>query len=749
MSNCCHHTHHQCSSGASGEPSQCPSPEHNASMTQASSNENLVKTRLRIMQMDCPVEERLIRQALGGLSQVKALEFNLIQRVLVVVHEPEALASVLAEIRKLGFEPEPLVGNQSAAQSEDKPNKKIVWRWLAVAGVVAFAAEAMHWLGMPIWYEAALALVAIAISGLSTYRKGWIALCRGDLNINALMSIAVMGALAIGQWPEAAMVMVLFTLSERIEEASMSRARRAIGTLMQLSPEKATVQQHDGRWLEVAVDAIAVEAIVRVKPGERIALDGVVSRGQSTVNQASMTGESLPVNKQMGDTLFAGTINGEGELEYRVTASADNTMLARMIQAVEAAQSAKAPMQRVVDRFAQIYTPAVCALAVAIAILPPLLAGLDWQEWIYKALVLLVIACPCALVISTPVTIVSGLTNAARRGILIKGGVYLEAGRKLSCLALDKTGTVTHGKPVQTDRIIYAGIAESEGDKLAASLVERSDHPVSRAVAAAAQAMPRYDVEAFSSQAGYGVQGTIDNVTYRLGNRAWIEAIVSCPTSVVETLEALEKAGKTVILLCDPQRVIGLYAVADTIKESSREAVEQLHRLGIRTVMLSGDNAHTAQAIAAQVGIEEVRSEQRPEDKLNAVAHFAQSGCTGMVGDGINDAPALAQADIGFAMGAMGTDSAIETADVALMDDDLRKIPAFIRLSQRTYHILLQNIVLAIGIKVLFLILTIMGIGTMWMAVFADVGSSLLVIANGLRLLVNKKESTRSLEVIE
>ncbi len=377
------------------------------------------------------------------------------------------------------------------------------------------------------------------------------------------------------------------------------------------------------------------------------------------------------------------------------------------------------------------------AIALAVAILPPLLAGASWHDWVYKALVLLVIACPCALVISTPVTIVSGLAAAARHGILIKGGVYLEQGRKLAWLALDKTGTITHGKPVQTDFELQAELDAQHCRRLAASLAGRSDHPVSQAVASAAERdrVARAPVEDFEALPGRGVRGMIDGQPYFLGNHRLVEELGRCSAALETRLDTLERQGKTVVLLIDEQHVLALFAVADTVKDSSRAAIADLHRLGVKTVMLSGDNQHTAEAIARQVGIDQARGNQLPEDKLQAIAQLGAAGTVGMVGDGINDAPALAHAHIGFAMGAMGTDTALETADVALMDDDLRKIPRFIRLSHATHAILLQNITLALGIKAVFLVLTLMGMGSMWMAVFADMGASLLVVGNGLRLL--------------
>lgn len=725
---------------------------------------NGLRTPIRIMQMDCPTEEALIRKKLGTMSDVISLEFNLMQRVLMVEHTVDALEAILEGIRSLGFEPE-VFNAQGELPAKTEPKK--LWWPLVIAAVAALMAEAVGWFGLADGFSigfinnglaAALALIAVGLSGLSTYKKGWVAIRHGDLNINALMSIAVTGALILGQWPEAAMVMVLFTIAELIEAKSLDRARQAIAGLLKLAPDKATVQQPDGRWLEVAAVSVAVGSLVRVKPGERIALDGMIVRGRSTINQAPITGESLPVDKEKGDQVYAGTINESGSFEYKVTAAADDSALARIIHAVEEAQGSKAPTQRFVDQFARLYTPIVFCIALAVAVVPPLLMGGIWFDWVYKALVLLVIACPCALVISTPVTIVSGLAAAARHGILIKGGVYLEEGRKLSWLALDKTGTLTYGKPVLTESEIVIGQAATQTtgytidqcNQLAASLAARSDHPVSQAIVKALSnaepaairgadstsiSLTHMDVERFTAIAGRGVQGDINGKTYALGNHRLVEELGLCSGELEARVDSLERQGKSVVLLMGDQQVLALFAVADTVKETSRAAIAELHQLGIKTIMLTGDNQHTATTIAQQVGIDEARGNLLPEGKLAAITVLEEEGVVGMVGDGINDAPALAQAKIGFAMGAMGSDTAIETADVALMDDDLRKVPAFVRLSRQTHTILVQNITLALGIKTVFLVLALMGIGTMWMAVFADMGASLLVVGNGLRLL--------------
>ena len=698
------------------------------------------KTVFRIDDMDCPTEENLIRAKLTGMIGVAALDFNLIQRRLTVTHSPEVLDNIVTALQAIGFEAKIESGNATAVTPQIEPVSKTNWWPLAFSGVAATLSEVVGWIaGVQEWAIIALALLAILSGGLPTYKKGWVALKNGNLNINALMSIAVTGAVAIGHWPEAAMVTFLFALAELIEAKSLDRARNAIRGLMELAPETATVRQQDGNWLDMAAKEVPLGAVVRLRPGERIALDGIVTSGRSAVNQAPITGESMPVDKAEGDVVFAGTINETGSFEYRVTAEASHSTLSRIIHAVESAQGSRAPTQRFVDQFAKIYTPSIFAIALLVAILPPLLNGGSWLDWIYKALVLLVIACPCALVISTPVTIVSGLAAAARKGILIKGGVYLEEGHQLTTLALDKTGTITHGKPAQTDFIALTG-DDTRIHTLAASLAARSDHPVSLAIARAANesGIVLLDVADFAAILGRGVKGSIDGHTYQLGNHQLIEDLGLCSADIEAKLMPLERQGKTAVLLANQTGVLGIFAVADTVRDTSRQAIAELHSLGVKTLMLTGDNAHTAEAIASEVGIDEARGNQLPENKLTTIEQLLKDGNggkIGMVGDGINDAPALARADIGFAMGAAGTDTAIETADVALMDDDLRKIPAFVRLSRDTAAILKQNIALALGIKLVFFMLTFIGMATMWMAVFADMGASLIVVANGLRLL--------------
>nr|WP_186511265.1 heavy metal translocating P-type ATPase [Caenimonas sedimenti] len=693
----------------------------------------------RIENMDCPTEEGLIRDKLQHMPGVQSLDFNLMQRKLTVSHTVPT-ADVESALHSIGMKAVPEAGGADTQESPKPSVSKRQWGLMAVSGVSAGVAEAIAFStgNDSAWPVIGLALVSIATGGWPTYKKGWLALKSGILNINALMSIAVTGAILIGQWPEAAMVMFLFALAEVIEVLSLDRARNAIRGLLAMAPEQATVQQPDGSWLEVPAKTVAVGQLVRIRPGERIPLDGILESGQSAVNQAPITGESIPVAKATGDTVFAGTINETGSFVYRVTAEATHSTLARIIKAVEEAQGSRAPTQRFIDQFSKVYTPAVFAVALAVMLVPPLFFGAAWMDWVYKALVLLVIACPCALVISTPVTVVSGLAAAARRGILIKGGAYLEQGRQLRSLALDKTGTITQGKPVVTD-VVRIGSDEDEALRLAASLATRSDHPVSGAVAAHwrdKRGQTLAEVDDFESLTGRGVKGRVGGQWYYLGSHRLLQELGIDSAPAEAALKKLEGEGKTAIAIASQNEALAVIGVADTVRDSSREAIRELHALGVRTVMLTGDNQQTASVIARDVGIDDARGGLLPQDKLTAIdAELAAHGTVGMVGDGINDAPALAKSSIGFAMGAAGTDTAIETADVALMDDDLRKIPQFIRLSRKTGAILKQNIVLALGIKAVFLVLALTGTATLWMAVFADMGASLLVVFNGLRLL--------------
>ncbi|PMR73379.1 heavy metal translocating P-type ATPase [Billgrantia endophytica] len=708
--------------------------------------------RLRIEAMDCPTEESLLRRALDGTPGVVALEFDLVGRVLTLHHRHADEDAIRQRIAATGMTAESIDPAHRAQTATSREN----WWLLGAAALMAVIAEAAEWLSLATpWLSALLALTAIGLVGLPTWKKGFIALRHRILNINALMSVAVTGALLIGQWAEAAMVIVLFTLAERIEARSLGRARTAIRDLLALAPERAFVQRSDGRFAWQPAAAVPVGSLVRVRAGDRLALDGEVASGHPVLDESPITGESLPVDKATGDKVFAGTINRDGEFTYRTTKAATETTLARIIHAVEQAQASRAPTQRFIDRFAAIYTPVVFAIAVLVGLTWPLLFEVTWLEGIYRALVLLVIACPCALVISTPVTIVSGLSAAARAGILIKGGTFLEQGHRLGTLAFDKTGTLTRGEPAQRhwqpldDELDEAGRLRLRA--LAAGMASRSGHPVSTALARAAESegIAAIEVEAVSEQPGQGITANYEGRDLWLGNRRLMARFATQSNSLEALMVEHESHGETLVVLGEAHRPLALFAVSDPVRPESRDAVEALHARGIRTLMLSGDNTTSVATIAAEVGIREAHGALLPEDKLAMIEALVQArpraeaanGPVGMVGDGINDAPALARADIGFAMGAAGSDAAIETADVALMTDDPRRLVSFLDISRATHRVLIQNISLALGIKAVFLALAFTGNATLWMAVFADMGASLLVVANGLRLLQTRPGS--------
>ena len=611
---------------------------------------------------------------------------------------------------------------------------------LTLAGGLAFSAELIDW-AYPQYNRLVFTLSAIAIllSGFKVYRKGIIALVQLNLNINSLMTIAVTGAMAIGQWPEAAMVMILFTASEIIEEKAIDRSRKAVHRLMAAAPKVAMIQAEGGFWVKKNIKEIPIGSIIRVMPGERIALDGYVVKGNPTVNQAPITGESIPIEKNKGDLVFAGTINESGEFEFRTNKTEDTSTLAKIIHLVEEAQSKKAPTQRFIDQFAAIYTPIIFIISMLVAVMPPLLLGYSWQDWVYRALVLLVIACPCALVISIPVTIVSGLAAAAHNGILIKGGVYLEKGRSLTLIAFDKTGTLTAGTPSITKFISLKKNSSRNALSIAASLASRSDHPISRAITSYAKANEvtvTLGTDEFKAMPGFGVKGRINGSDYYLGRPEIALDGVPAAGEVLPVIKKLEQKGQSVSLLLGPAGPMAIFCSADLIKENSVHAISELHKQGIETLMLSGDNRYTAELIAKKVGINEVYGNLLPEDKLKILDRLLlKPACVGMVGDGINDTPALARADIGFAMAAAGSDAAIEAADVSLMDDNLGKIPLFIQISRRSVALLSQNIALSISVKILVFALGVFGFANMLMAIFADIGVSLICIFNGLRIL--------------
>ena len=589
-----------------------------------------------------------------------------------------------------------------------------------------------------------LYLLAVAAGFWLVAPRAWRSLVRLRPDMNLLMSLAVLGALALGEHFEAATVSALFAFSLLLESWSVDRARRAIAGLLALAPERARLLGPGEVEQLVPVEAVAVAARLRVLAGERIPLDGRVRRGQGTVDQSPITGESLPVAKLPGDAVFAGCVNGEGLLEIEVTHTARESLLARILREVEQARGSRAQAERWVDRFARIYTPVMLGVAALVALLPPLVAGGEWGAWTYQALVILVIACPCALVISTPVSVVAGLARAAREGVLIKGGVYLELPARLAAIAFDKTGTLSHGR-LTIERVLPApdsGLAEDALLILAARLEAHSSHPLAAAVreAAAARGLGANGAEALETLPGRGLQGRVDGREYWLGSPAWMDALGRPDAGLAAAAATLEREGHSLLVLADGERCLGLLAARDGLRPEAPAALGALARLGLaRQQVLSGDSEAVAlalaPALAAGGAAPEIRAGLLPAEKAAAVRALRAEGPVAMVGDGINDAPALAEADLGIAMGVMGTDAAIETADIALMTDDLGRLPWLVAHSRRVLRVIRQNVALALGLKLLFLALALAGQATLWMAIVADMGASLLVIGNGLRLL--------------
>ena len=600
---------------------------------------------------------------------------------------------------------------------------------------VGFAAEKLGAAGavtLPLY------IVAILLGGWSNFRKATFSLPKLDFNMSVLMSVAIVGAGAIGAWEEAATVALLFSVSEMLESWTMGRARRSIGDLMGGVPKTARIELPDGATVEIAVENVSIGDLMMVRPGEKLALDGAIESGTSSLDEATITGESVPAEKTVGAEVFAGTLNGEGLLRVRVTRMVDDTTVARIVHMVEEAQTKRAPSQAFVDRFAAVYTPVVLTLAAGIVLVPPLLFSQPWEPWIYRGLTLLIVSCPCALVISTPVSIVSAISNAARRGVLIKGGVHLEQLGAIRAIAFDKTGTLTEGHPSVTDVVLLNGADETRLLQLAASLESGSQHPLAAAIVreAEARSIPLLPVQEMQSLSGLGAKATVDGHLMAVGSSRMLADNPGFQKAE-PTIHDLHGDGKTVVLVELDGTLIGVIGIADAVRPTSRDAVAALKRAGIaHTIMLTGDNPAAAAAISSQVGVDEFRAELLPEAKLDAVTSLLEKyGKVAMVGDGVNDAPALATATVGIAMGGAGTDTALETADVALMADDLAQLPFAVGLSRASLRTIKINIAFAIAIKLLALVLIIPGWLTLWMAIMADMGASIVVTLNGIRLL--------------
>ncbi len=702
--------------------------------------EHYVHQVLAIEGMDCADCALTLERGVGRLTGVEEASVNFGAARMTVEYDRRSidLPAIDQRIRELGYT---ITQPDQGTVSERSALWRLVTRRnniLALSsGVLTLAGGIGQLLAAPAPLPIAAYGTAVVIGGAPLAQKGLRVLrTTRTLDINLLMTLAVVGAVAIGEWFEAATVVFLFSLGEALEGYAMDRVRRSVRSLLALAPPVALVRRGSTE-VETPVADIDLGETVIVRSGERVPLDGVVISGTSSVDQSSLTGESLPVSKQADDDLFAGTMNGSGPLIMRVTRLAGDSSVARIIRMVEHAQAQRAPVQRIVDRFARIYTPAVIAIAASIAIVPPLF-GASWLEWFSRALVLLVISCPCALVLSTPISIVSALSAAARNGVLVKGGAILERIGSVDTVAFDKTGTLTTGRPALTRILALGGRTDDEVLALAATLERHSEHPLGRAVVQAAQDRTLVVDEATDEQVihGAGLIGMLNGREYRIGS-ARLFGDVALPPEAISAIKDIEAAGGTAILVGSTSAVHGVIGVADTLRADARGALEALHAAGVkRIVMLSGDREGAVRHIATATGIDDARSEMLPDEKLAAIGRLRERGrVVAMVGDGVNDAPSLAAADVGIAMGVAGSDAAVETADIALMGDDLRGLAMTIRMGRRTKRIVAANIALALGTKAIFLSLAVAGTATLWMAIAADMGTSLLVIANGMRLL--------------
>ena len=705
---------------------------------------------LRIHGMDCAEEVSLLKRELVPLLGEERLGFDVMNGKLIADLSSTEVSreQVLSAIERTGLKAEPWrhESNFETGLSFWGRHQRTILTTVSglfgAAGLITQIAttgmgeSAAHDLPM-----LAIVFYAVAIvAGLYlVLPKAWRAAVSLQPDMNLLMSVAVVGAVLIGEWFEGAAVAFLFSLSLLLESWSVARARRAVAALMDLAPPTARIRDEGGQNREVPPDQVDVGTIFIVRPAEKIPLDGVVEKGASAVNQAPITGESSPIDKQPGSEVYAGTINGDGTLEIKSTRPAADTTLAKIIRMVGDAQSKRSPSEQWVEKFARYYTPAVMVLALLILIVPPLLFGASWSVWLYRSLVLLVIACPCALVISTPVSIVASLAAAAKNGVLIKGGLYVEAPAHLRAIAVDKTGTLTHGTPRVIDVVPLNKHSETELIERAAALEAHSNHPLALAIMRYAneQNISVPEADEFEIVQGKGARGVVNGKPFWLGSHRYLEERGQETPEVHRQLEELQSAGKSIVVVGNDEHVCGFISLADTVREETKGILADLHAAGIENVaMLTGDNQGTADAIAREVGIDSVHAELLPENKVEIVERLVQRyEKVAMVGDGVNDAPALARSSLGIAMGAVGTDAAIETADIALMSDDLSKVPWLIHHSTRTLAIIRQNIWFSLGVKLVFVVLAFVGFASLWAAIAADMGASLLVIGNGLRLL--------------
>jgi Cd2+/Zn2+-exporting ATPase len=717
---------------------------------------NAQRLAFKVHGMDCAEEVATLKREVGPVvGGEEHLAFDLLNAKMIVSEGASASSeAILRAVAITGMNAEPW--QELAGSGPEKSTRQKLQLVLTIlsGGLTAMAfglhvwssggfhealgAEGMGHIHRIPWVSKGAYLGAIFTACWFIAPKAWLSARRLRPDMNLLMVVAILGAIGIGEWFEASTVAFLFAVSNALESWSLSRARRAVEALMDLTPTLVQLVK-DGGTSSVRPEDVSVGALFQVKPGERVPLDGLIHQGTSALNQAPITGESMPVTKNPGEEIFAGSINGDGALIVKCSKPASDTVLARIIRMIGEASTKRAASEQWVDRFAKIYTPVVMILAILVALVPPVVMNGAWGDWFYRALVLLVIACPCALVISTPVSIVAGLASAARHGVLIKGGMYLEAPASLKAIAFDKTGTLTEGHPSVVQVAPWNGFTEQELLRVAGSMESQSDHPLARAIVAhvKSQVVVFIPAQDFQTLQGKGATAVLDGRTHWLGSHRFLEEQGAETAEIHAQLESLEGDGRTVVAFGTGRELIGFLALADAVRPISASTLQSLRGTGVEhLVLLTGDNAGTAQAVGRQVGLSEIHGELLPEDKVRAIeALVAKYGQVAMIGDGVNDAPAMAGATLGIAMGAMGSDAAIETADIALMNDDLTRIPWLVNHSRQTLTVIRQNITFALAVKAMFVVLTMVGHASLWSAIAADMGASLLVIFNGLRLL--------------
>lgn len=727
------------------------------------SDSQIISSTLKVSELCCPDSAKDVQKAVSSMPGVQSTEVNFNAQKLKVVYNSNetSLEQISNTLSKIGH-PVASMKAENAAPSENveapskyaknakvapsiipwcKETKNVLLALSAVITVLTIIAEWTH-IGLPETWAKVLYGVAVIIGGIFPAKKGLSSLKHGRLTINTLLVVGAIGAIYLGLWKEASLLVVIFSLGEVLESYAVDKARGSIQALISLAPQEATVLRN-GKELRVPIEQVNIDEIVLVKPGEKVSVDGIVVSGTSAIDQSSITGESIPIEKHAGDEVYASTLNGRGALEIKVTKLAEDSTLSKIVELVENAQMKKGNAQNFSERFGAIYTPFMFVLAILMAVVPPVFFWQPFDAWLYRALVVLVVSCSCSLVLSVPIAIVAGVGNAAKNGVLVKGGIHMETAGKVQVVAFDKTGTLTTGKPTVTDVVALGSISDKKLLKIAGTLEVRSEHPLADAILKliSEKGLELETIDEFMSITGRGAKGMIDGEQYYIGNSRLFKEIGVSVKSHIEQIERMQDEGKTVILVGNSKQILGMIAVSDQPKENARKAISKLKELGIKKiVMLTGDNKVTGEAIGRRLGVDEVRAELLPEDKISAIKALQQGHRTvAMVGDGVNDAPALAQADVGVSMGIAGTDVALETADIVLMADDLDQLVYMVKISRKTVSVIKQNIAFSLAL-VAFLVLTaLFGWMPLTTGLIINEASALVIIANGVRLLKVKQ----------